>query len=198
MNTDANGDADASSAPLDRFRAAAERHAADVVTTTPASFATDLTALVESPAVGAPLPFDDPALALPDAVPVAQTPADAAGAHTGVTGATLGIADYGTVVLAADADGTEPVSLLPERHVAVVRAADVVGGTADALAHLGPRLRDERGSAVLATGPSATADMGSLVYGAHGPREVTVLVVRDGSGGRGEGTRPDGDAGDEG
>jgi L-lactate dehydrogenase complex protein LldG len=32
---------------------------------------------------------------------------------------------------------------------------------------------------VFATGPSATADMGELVYGAHGPREVAVLLVEE-------------------
>jgi L-lactate dehydrogenase complex protein LldG len=162
---------------LDRFRDGVEAHAADLRRTTPASFAADLDAAVDPPAVGAPLPFDD--LSLPDAVPTVETTADLAAAETGVSGATLGVADYGTVVLEADPGGVEPVSLFPERHVVVLRAADVVSGLADALDALGPRLRDG-GSAVLATGPSATADMGSLVYGAHGPREVTVLLVEDG------------------
>jgi L-lactate dehydrogenase complex protein LldG len=42
---------------------------------------------------------------------------------------------------------------------------------------LGEVLRETRGSAVLATGPSATADMGALVQGAHGPKEVHVVVI---------------------
>jgi len=50
----------------------------------------------------------------------------------------------------------------------------------DAFAWLGPRARDESIDVVLATGPSATADMGGLVHGAHGPKEVHVVLLRDG------------------
>jgi len=32
---------------------------------------------------------------------------------------------------------------------------------------------------ILATGPSATADMGDLVLGAHGPRAVHALLLED-------------------
>lgn len=160
---------------LGRFREGVERHAASVRRTTPASFEADLVDVVTDPAVGAPLPFDD--LSLPDAVPAVSTTADLSGARTGVSAASLGVADYGSVVLESDPGGTEPVSLFPERHVVVLRAADVVSRLADALDELGPRIRAERSSAVFATGPSATADMGELVYGAHGPREVTVLLV---------------------
>ncbi len=145
--------------------------------TTPASFEADLVDVVTDPAVGAPLPFDD--LSLPDAVPAVSTTADLSVARTGVSAASLGVADYGSVVLESDPGGTEPVSLFPERHVVVLRAADVVSRLADALDELGPRIRAERSSAVFATGPSATADMGELVYGAHGPREVTVLLVEE-------------------
>ena len=34
-------------------------------------------------------------------------------------------------------------------------------------------------SQVLATGPSATGDMGSLVRGVHGPQEVHVAILED-------------------
>jgi L-lactate dehydrogenase complex protein LldG len=34
-------------------------------------------------------------------------------------------------------------------------------------------------SAVLATGISATADMGATVYGVHGPRAVHAIVITD-------------------
>ncbi|MFB6362014.1 MAG: LUD domain-containing protein, partial [Halobacteriales archaeon] len=36
-----------------------------------------------------------------------------------------------------------------------------------------------RRSAVLTTGPSATADMGELVTGVHGPGDVHVVAVTD-------------------
>lgn len=163
---------------LDRFRDALRDldvgwHRASAADATAA-----LSALVEAPAVGVPVP----GVSLPDSVDTDPTPAALSAARTGVTPATLGVAEYGTVALPGDADGVEPVSLYPERHVAVVRERDVVPDLADAFERLGPRLRDGRESVVLATGPSATADMGALVTGVHGPGEVDVLVVEgDGS-----------------
>lgn len=99
-------------------------------------------------------------------------------AQTGLTAARLGIADYGTVVLQHDGT-TERVSLLPERHVTVLRQSDLVADMPAAFGRLGPILREAPTSLVLATGPSATADMGGLVRGAHGPQAVHVIICTD-------------------
>ena len=137
------------------------------------------------PAVGVPLGrsgpdglADSPA-SLPDRIDTDPTTADLREAHTGVTAASLGVAAYGSVALEADADGTEPVSLFVDRHVVVLRETDLVPDMADAFDWLGPRARDESVDVVFATGPSATADMGGLVHGAHGPKEVHVVLLRD-------------------
>lgn len=97
-------------------------------------------------------------------------------ARTGVSAARLAIASYGSLVLDYDGAG-EAVSLLPTRHVAVVRATDVVPDMKAAFQRIGPLLRARPSSLVLATGPSATADMGALVRGAHGPETVHVLIL---------------------
>lgn len=163
-----------------------ERHHATVHRVAPDGVTDAVATLVDPPAVGVALPDG---LALPSSVATDPTPADLDAAATGVTAASLGIADYGTVVLPADAAGSEQVSLFPERHVVVVRAADLVPGMREAIDALGDRLRDGA-SAVLATGPSATADMGDLVIGAHGPREVDVVLVEAADGDPGaDGTR---------
>lgn len=99
-------------------------------------------------------------------------------AKTGVTPAFLAVADYGSIVLRYDG-ATEAVSLLPERHVAVLRRSDLAAGLPAALSRLGPLLRDQQASVVVATGASATADMGALVRGAHGPRTVHILICTD-------------------
>jgi L-lactate dehydrogenase complex protein LldG len=53
----------------------------------------------------------------------------------------------------------------------------------DLFAALGPRCREDGTDVIVATGPSATADMGALVTGAHGPKAVhAVLVDRDAEG----------------
>ena len=146
------------------------------VATGPADACAELVAAAAGePAVGAPL--DVPGASLPDHVETDPTTADLRAAHTGVTGASLGIAEYGSVAIESDRAGTEPVSLFVDRHVVVLREDDLVPDMPDAFAWLGPRARDESVDVVFATGPSATADMGGLVHGAHGPKEVHVVLL---------------------
>ncbi|AGB36453.1 LutC/YkgG family protein [Natronococcus occultus] len=128
--------------------------------------------------VGTPLPFGT--VSLPGWVDDEPTPAVLESATTGVTAASLGIAEYGSVVLPGTPDGSEPVSLFPEHHVAVLRERDLVADMPTAIEQLGPQLRDGA-SAIVATGPSATADMGALVKGAHGPKAVHVVLIEDGA-----------------
>ena len=151
----------------------------------PAECAAMVDAAAGEPAVGVPLArsgpaaFADSPAALPDGVETEPTTAQLRAAHTGVTAALLGVATYGSVALEADAAGTEPVSCFVDRHVVVLREADLVPDMPDAFDWLGPRTRDESVDVVFATGPSATADMGGLVHGAHGPKEVHVVLLRE-------------------
>lgn len=134
-------------------------------------------ALVD-PAMGVPLPFDEVSLADAD-VTLDPTSQDLIEARTGVTAARLGVSTYGSLLVQSDGDGTEPVSLYPNRHVAVLRANDLVADVPAALEWLGDEFEAGRDSAVFATGPSATGDMGALVEGVHGPREVHVIILGD-------------------
>ncbi len=70
------------------------------------------------------------------------------------------------------------MSLFPDLHVPVLRESDLVADMPTAIERLGPQLREGH-SAIVATGPSATADMGSLVKGAHGPKDVHVLLLEE-------------------
>ena len=133
--------------------------------------------VIEHPTVGAPLPVRN--TDLPESVTLNPTPRELDRAKTGVTAATLGIADYGTIVLASSADGTEPISLFPDRHVAVLSADDIVVDMEAGFDRMAESIGADRRSAILATGPSATADMGALVTGAHGPKHVHVLLLED-------------------
>jgi L-lactate dehydrogenase complex protein LldG len=133
--------------------------------------------LLEEPAVGVELGIDGISLSN---LPVTLDPngAEVTGAATGITQAALGIADYGSVVIRETA-GEEPVSLFGETHVAVVAASDIVPDMPTAFEEFGEWMRTDSADAVIATGPSATADMGALVKGAHGPRAVHIVVVED-------------------
>lgn len=134
-------------------------------------------AIVE-PAVAAPLPWED--LSLEGApVDLEPTPAALEAAETGVTAAGAGIADEGSVVIQSRPGGDEPVSLYPPSHVAVLRASDLLADLREGLAWLADEFAAGRSSAVLASGLSATADMGELVTGVHGPGAVHVITVTD-------------------
>ena len=131
--------------------------------------------LASTPAVGvAPA---DGRYELPDSVETEFSPADLETAETGVTEAILGIGDYGSIVVPTTETGVEPVSLFADEHLAILDESDIVQGMEDGLAQMGERFREARSSGIIATGPSATADMGALVKGAHGPKTVHVVVI---------------------
>ncbi|GGN88477.1 LUD domain-containing protein [Haloarcula pellucida] len=147
-----------------------------------AAVASQVNDVVEPPAVGVALEetFADDAFSLADTdVVVDPTPVELREARTGVTGARLGVADYGTVALEQTDRGSELVSLFVDTHVVVVRETDLVTEMETAIESLGDEIDESRGSAILATGPSATADMGALVRGAHGPKDVRAIVVTE-------------------
>ena len=146
--------------------------------TTAAEFTDALSTAADSRAVGTTLPFDGVSLDATDVV-TDPTPAQLQAATTGVTPVGGAIAEHGTVLVESRPEGDELVALYPERHVAVLRESDLVPDTRTAMRELGDAFATEPGSTVLATGVSATADMGETVEGVHGPKEVHVIVLTD-------------------
>lgn len=145
--------------------------------TTPDTFADDLASVVLEPAVGVPLDLecvslDDTVVQLP------PTPRLLTDAKTGVAPARKAIAEYGTLVIDSDPAGTEPVSLYPPTHVAVVRESDILPDVESVSDYLDEHFA-AGGSSVFATGVSSTGDMGANVKGVHGPKYVHVLLLED-------------------
>ena len=91
-----------------------------------------------------------------------------------ITGCAVAIAETGTIVLDGGAgQGRRVVSLLPDLHVCVVLADQVVGTVPEALARLEPRRPQ-----TWISGPSATSDIElERVEGVHGPRVLDVVIV---------------------
>ncbi|WP_332899139.1 LUD domain-containing protein [Haladaptatus sp. CMSO5] len=159
------------------FESALDDKADDVVRTSPDTFSTDLAGLLDPPIVGTALRGS---LSYGDAsVTVSPTPTEILAANTGVSQAGLAVAEYGTVTLRTTSEADEFISLYPSRHVIVVEEDDITPGMTEAFAQLGTEFEAGTRTQILATGPSATADMGSLVRGVHGPESIHVLIVEE-------------------
>ena len=108
-------------------------------------------------------------------------PLELDGVGGALTGCGLAIAETGTIVLDGGArQGRRALSLVPDYHLCVVEARQIVGTVPEAMARIAPTLRRMLRPVTFVSGPSATSDIElSRVEGVHGPRTLDVLVISD-------------------
>jgi L-lactate dehydrogenase complex protein LldG len=101
------------------------------------------------------------------------TPAQLDGLDGVLTGCAVAVAETGTIVLDGGAgQGRRALSLVPDYHLVVVTAAQVVATVPEALTRLEPTRPQ-----TWISGPSATSDIElDRVEGVHGPRTLEVIV----------------------
>lgn len=102
----------------------------------------------------------------------------------GLSGVACAVAETGTLCFASNSAEPASTHLLPETHIALVYADQIV----HTMEHAFERLREQGRQAPRAlnfvSGPSRTADIEqTIVLGAHGPYRVHVVVIEGASGG---------------
>jgi L-lactate dehydrogenase complex protein LldG len=96
-----------------------------------------------------------------------------------ITGCAAAIAETGTLVLDGQAfSGRRLLTLVPDHHICIVTTDQVLDQVPEALAALGPAVREQRVPVTLISGPSASSDIElERVQGVHGPRHLVVLLA---------------------
>jgi L-lactate dehydrogenase complex protein LldG len=99
-----------------------------------------------------------------------------------ISGADVGIAESGTLVLRSGVGRGRLASLVAPVHIAVLRREQIVRGLGAALALLqarhGPDVFVDSSNLTLISGPSRTGDIElTLTLGVHGPREIHVVMI---------------------
>ena len=128
------------------------------------------------------VPPDFPTQILPNGFEVATdtnlSPAELDRFDAAITLCALAIAETGTLILEGIAgQGRRATTLVPDVHICVLNATDIVTTVPEAFAHIAS-------AATLPltffSGPSATADIEmTRIKGVHGPRQLHILLVQN-------------------
>ena len=106
------------------------------------------------------------------------TPEEWVDSPVGVTEAFAAVARTGSVCVNVGFERTGMASLIAPLHIAVVAAETIVPQPRDLFREDVLNGVGLKRSFVFITGPSATADMGPLVRGVHGPHRLHIIVLR--------------------
>ncbi len=105
--------------------------------------------------------------------------------ETSLTGAFAAVAETGTLMLLSGETAPTTLNFLPDNHIVMLKASQVVGPYEDAW----DLVRAKYGSDKLPrtvnfiTGPSRTGDIEQTIQlGAHGPRRLHIVLIEDGAG----------------
>lgn len=101
------------------------------------------------------------------------------GDAAGITGAFAAVAETGTLMLVSGPESPTRNNFLPDTHIVVLRANEVVACYEDGWDRLRAAGAMPR-TVNFITGPSRTGDIEQrLVLGAHGPRRLHIVLVDD-------------------
>ncbi|MEW6193803.1 MAG: LUD domain-containing protein [Bacteroidota bacterium] len=96
---------------------------------------------------------------------------------TGITDSFCAVAKTGSVCVSINEYLTSPISMLTRKHIVVVDSCTIVPRPLDVFSENYLEGKGLSKSFSFITGPSATADMGPLVRGVHGPGQIHIIVL---------------------
>ncbi len=116
-----------------------------------------------------------------DSLGVTVAAPDAGDVRVGISGVSAALAATGSLVLESGPGRSRSASLLPDVHIALMQKERITSDLEtwqDAQRAAGYPAFTKASSSTVITGPSKTADIAhQLVKGAHGPREVHVIIL---------------------
>lgn len=96
-----------------------------------------------------------------------------------VTGALVAVAETGTLVLVSGPETPTTLRFLPDDHIVIITAEQIVPHLEDAWLELRRQFTRIPRAVNLISGPSKTADVEqTLQVGAHGPRRLHVVLIQ--------------------
>ena len=109
-----------------------------------------------------------------DSAPQVLSPQELDAIDAVVTTARVAIAMSGTIILDGGAgQGRRAITLVPDRHIVILTADQIVETVAEAISLLNPTA-----PLTMIAGPSATSDIElERVEGVHGPRTLHVIII---------------------
>jgi L-lactate dehydrogenase complex protein LldG len=109
-----------------------------------------------------------------DSAPQVLSPQELDAIDAVVTTARVAIAMSGTIILdGGPGQGRRAITLVPDRHIIILNADQIVETVAEAISLLNPTA-----ALTMIAGPSATSDIElERVEGVHGPRTLHVIII---------------------
>jgi len=104
-------------------------------------------------------------------------------ADIGISGANIGIAESGTLVIISNEGNARLVTSLPPVHIAVLSCEKIIETMEEASTLIKVLTHSATGQKITSyvsfiTGPSRTADIEKkLIFGAHGPKELHIIII---------------------
>ncbi len=95
----------------------------------------------------------------------------------GITDAFCAIASTGSICVSLSKNLNTPASMLTRKHIAIVDSKTIISRPREIFVNDKIIKKDLIHSFSIITGPSATADMGPLVRGVHGPGKLHIIIL---------------------